>query len=138
MLETGQACFTFLDMWQSGTAHHVEGDLTPRDDEPARAENVAETHKTKVWVEMVADSTSVADIDGPAYSLVQHDPPWGTDDVELGGPASAPGQTAPPDAVSLAARDDVRLHVAVFAFDLSPLGETPCEPLYDTLNYCYR
>lgn len=83
MLETGQACFTFLDMWQSGTALHVEGDVTLRDDAPARAENVAETDKTKVWVEMVSDSISITDIDGPAYSLVQHDPPWGTDDTEL-------------------------------------------------------
>lgn len=83
MLETGQACFTFIDMWQSGVALHVEGEVTLRDDAPAATANVAETDTTKVWVELVPDSISVAATEVPTYSLVQHDPPWGTDDEEL-------------------------------------------------------
>ncbi|MFB6234666.1 MAG: pyridoxamine 5'-phosphate oxidase family protein [Halopenitus sp.] len=83
MLETGRACFTFLDVWQSGTALHVEGDVTLHEEAPASAVDVAETDKTKVWVELVPDETSVETVDGSAYSLVHHDPPWGTDDAEL-------------------------------------------------------
>lgn len=83
MLETGRACFTFLDLWQSGTALHVEGDVTLHEEAPASAVDVAETDKTKVWVELVPDATSVETVDGSAYSLVHHDPPWGTDDAEL-------------------------------------------------------
>lgn len=83
MLESEQACFTFIDMWQTGTALHLEGDVTLRNDAPSEAADITETDKTKVWVEMVPDSMAIADVDVPAYSLVQHDPPWGSDDDEL-------------------------------------------------------
>lgn len=80
MLETGQACFTFVDLWATGRAVHVEGEVALRDDAPAGARDVANTDRTKVWVEMNPDDTLLADADVPRYSLVEHDPPWGTDD----------------------------------------------------------
>ena len=83
MLETSQACYTFLDIWEPGTALHIKGDVILHNDAPTLAENVAGTNKTEIWVEMVPDSISITDIDDPAYSLAQHDPPWGTDDEEL-------------------------------------------------------
>lgn len=83
MMETGRACLTFVEWWQSGRIVHLEGEVALNDAPPDGVTERFESDRTKLWVTLSPTRTVVADLPEPRYAIEEFAPHWGTDDAEL-------------------------------------------------------
>jgi hypothetical protein len=86
MLETKRATITVPDWWNSGVVLDIAVETVIRDEAPRTAQDLAESSKTKSWVEGTIDSVQVRQLERvPQCSIQQFDPSWGTDDEAKAG-----------------------------------------------------